>query len=99
MLVYFVVQPDYYGGFNNEGYFVTARIPTSYHSCTFVQQEEGEGRLPGCLVMDDNIDKQCSQGRTGVSLHYAHFIYSNLKVQEILQIKPVGFALEKRNVS
>jgi len=61
-----ILQPDYYGGFNSDGYFVTARIPTSYHSCTFLKQEGREGRLPGCLVMDDKIDEQCSQGRTGM---------------------------------
>ena len=41
------------------GPFVTTKIPLSYQNCT------QEGRLSGCLVMDDDFDQQCSQGRTG----------------------------------
>ena len=53
------IQSNRYGGFDSDGYFVTARIPPSYQNCT------QEGRLPGCLVMDDDLDQQCSQGRSG----------------------------------
>ncbi|XP_065897681.1 uncharacterized protein [Dysidea avara] len=56
---YIYIQSTRYGGFDSDGYFVTARIPPSYQNCT------QEGRLSGCLVMDDDLDQQCNQGRTG----------------------------------
>ena len=54
-----IVQSDRYGGFDDDGNFLTARIPLTYQDCT------QEGRLSGCLVKDDDLDQQCSQGRTG----------------------------------
>ena len=51
-------QHNRYGGFK-DGYFVTATIPPSYQNCT------QEGNLPGCIVKDDKLHEQCSQGRTG----------------------------------
>ena len=62
-----LVQSDRYGGFDSDGYFVTARIPPSYQNCT------QEGRLSGCLVKDDDLDQQCSQGRTGT--HHSYHCY------------------------
>jgi len=60
------IQPDYYGGFDaNNRYFKTASIPPSYHICVNVKLGERVGRLPGCVVMDDDPDQQCNQGRTG----------------------------------
>ena len=53
------MQPDRYGGFDESGYFMTATIPPSYHKCT------QESNLPGCIVKDDKLNEQCSQGRTG----------------------------------
>ncbi|XP_065897673.1 uncharacterized protein [Dysidea avara] len=57
--IHIYIRNDRYGGFDSDGYFVTARIPPSYQNCT------QEGRLSGCLVKDDDLDQQCSQGRTG----------------------------------
>ena len=54
-----VDQSDRYGGFDGDGNFLTAGIPPTYQNCT------QEGRLSGCLVKDDNLNEQCSQGRTG----------------------------------
>jgi len=42
------------------GYFVTARMLPSHQNCT------QEGKLSGCLVMDDDLNQQCSEGRTGM---------------------------------
>jgi len=60
------VQSDRYGGFDENGYFMTAAIPPSYQKC------RQEGNLPGCLVKDDQLHAQCSQGKTGkyLSLFY-----------------------------
>ena len=54
-----LLQSDKYGGFNDEGKFVTATIPPSFQNC------RQEGNLPGCIVKDDKPDEQCSQGRSG----------------------------------
>ena len=58
------MQSDRYGGFDENGYFMTAAIPPSYQKC------RQEGNLPGCLVKDDQLHAQCSQGRTGKYLFY-----------------------------
>ena len=44
---------------DTNGNFVSAKIPLSYQKC------KQDGKLPGCLVMDDQLDEQCSQGRKG----------------------------------
>ena len=54
-----IPQSDRYGGFNDDGYFVTATIPPSYQNCT------QEGNLQGCIVKDDQLQEQCSGERTG----------------------------------
>ena len=54
-----IPQSDRYGGFHDDGYFVTATIPPSHQNC------KQEGNLPGCIVKDDKLHEQCSQGRTG----------------------------------
>jgi len=54
------VQSDRYGGFA-DGNFVTARMPPSYQNCT------QEGGLSECLLKDDDLNQQCSQGRTGTA--------------------------------
>ena len=85
------MQTTRYGGFDSDGYFVTARIPPSYQNCT------QEGRLSGCLVMDDDLDQQCNQGRTGKVTHpsvydvFKYFIVTTIYFEVNMQCNTNAF--------
>ena len=85
------MQSTRYGGFDSDGYFVTARIPPSYQNCT------QEGRLSGCLVMDDDLDQQCNQGRTGKVTHlsvydvFKYFIVTTVYCEVNMQFNTNAF--------
>ena len=41
----------------------TAKVQPGYLNCTL------QGRLPGCLFQFDNINAQCTNGRTGMAIN------------------------------